>query len=440
MKYREKKYVKLPIHQDFGQMQENSNVDIEHNEYEQMHFEVNSIYEEVNNQIYPGYSESVDELNLYNQEYQNQSTNHMMAADTQNMAATQEYYVQIQEMYEQANQQSFQNGYNQGYQECYGQVYEQAYNQAYQIAYQQAHEQAQPMIGMASEPFLSKVDIAIGQMESIVGQVNNAVIGMEQKIDSAMNNIVATPPVMEVNMLEVPVTNVTEESITDNTQLPAYKDSSLEDTYPEEVVFDGDLRTEIEDEVFQDNDDESDVDNLQTSDVKQKLESIAREEYKNDLKIFVGNGGKSYIRKFAKMNETKQFLNWNFPAFLLGPIWYAYRKMPLMSLALTITMVLILSTENGLVAAGILMLLVGALSDKIYKAHVDRLLDTRFMMEEKEQINHQKLRGGVSVIYALTLIIVAIGFGVYTTEVLIHKSDFLRGIYDNLINLYYQFK
>lgn len=462
MDYKEKKYILLPEQEEFSQiefdmncMQPNQTMIKEQNEYEQMHFEVNSIYEEVNNQTYPGYQGN----GYVNQNNTNEVTHQTLNRDIQQSVVNQQRYDQIEQMYQQGFQQSYQDGYYQGFQECYGQVYEQAYNQAYQIAYQQAQGQVMTSIGQI-EPMIGQVNNVAGQIEPMIGQVNNAVgqiepmIGQVDSVALKMESMVNEFGTM-IQEMEQKINSFTQESQNSNViKAPVSVEEVLtivEEALPVEEVKPSinleqsdeaqidDIMSQVDKIEVDTQDKEADTVELEKEKIKNELRSIAREEYKEDISHYVGKSSKIYAKKFDTMNETKQVLNFNLPALVLGPIWYAYRKMPLMAFALAITMVLTLSTENGLVGAGVLIVLVGVLSDKIYKTHIDRLLDMKFMKSEKEQLNHQKLRGGVSIVYALTFVIASIGISIYITEVLIYKSDFVRGIFDNLLNLYYQF-
>lgn len=427
MEHKEKKYVVLPGQEegeqmefDMDQMKEGNVQTTVRDEYEQMQFQVNSFYEEVSRERYSSAKGGASKPNM--------QENHSVI--------NQKRYDQAQQFYKQAFDQSYQDGYYQGYQECYGKVYEQAYQQAYKQAFDQANAQKKS---------------AISELDAKIESIRLATTINKDRIDSRVQE-----PDVKVEPGEQ-VTLQSEVQTQDEIILPKLKNNEIKvepsdiksspiEVAQESVVEEKEIVHEEKEIVQESKQDATEIKEVmgikpveELHPERVSLQELAREEYREDVRLYAGKWNKSYVRKFSKMNETKQVLNWNFPAFLFGPLWYAFRKMPLMSISLLIGMVLILSAENGLVLSGILVILTGALSDKIYKSHMDRLLDAKSLMGDESQATHRKLRGGVSILYPLTLIVLALGAGIYIKEVLIFKSDFLKGIYDNLVNLYHTY-
>ncbi len=424
MEHKEKKYVVLPGQEEGGQIEfdmekmKDGNVQsTAKNEYEQMQFQVNSFYEEVSRERYSG----------------NKSQGNMPNMHENHSVINQKRYDQAQQFYKQAFEQSYQDGYYQGYQECYGKVYEQAYQQAYKQAFDQAYTQKTSTVHNILSNDVNPSDKP--QVEEKVQELQQCDVVADEKMEIPVRVPVESPEQnLEENPAESPVNE--ELSTEDNIVIPKLKNNEIKDERNK-------VETKIVAESTQDDNEIKEVMGIKQVEElhpeRVDLHELAREEYRQDVRLYAGKWNKSYVRKFSKMNETKQFLNWNFPAFLFGPFWFAYRKMPLVSIGLLITHVLILSADNGLLLMGGAMILTGALSDKIYKAHMDRLLDAKALMGDESQATHLKLRGGVSVLYPLTLIVLTLGLGIYITEVLIYKSDFLKGIYDNLVNLYHTY-
>ncbi|TGM61913.1 DUF2628 domain-containing protein [Leptospira adleri] len=67
----------------------------------------------------------------------------------------------------------------------------------------------------------------------------------------------------------------------------------------------------------------------------ERLESLL-DEYEKDLnREFIGNKADFYFGKWEKMRKNSSAMNlysWNWGAVLFGPVWYAYRKMYLISI------------------------------------------------------------------------------------------------------------
>ena len=53
-----------------------------------------------------------------------------------------------------------------------------------------------------------------------------------------------------------------------------------------------------------------------------------------DVKLLIGKNQEYYVPKFSMMKQLNKKMTWNWPAFLIGPVWFMYRKMYHYGLAL----------------------------------------------------------------------------------------------------------
>ncbi|RHX82987.1 DUF2628 domain-containing protein [Leptospira stimsonii] len=68
---------------------------------------------------------------------------------------------------------------------------------------------------------------------------------------------------------------------------------------------------------------------------KERLESLLNGFEKDQNREFIGNQAEYYFKKWGKMKKSSSSMkiySWNWAAILLGPIWYSYRKMYLISI------------------------------------------------------------------------------------------------------------
>lgn len=162
------------------------------------------------------------------------------------------------------------------------------------------------------------------------------------------------------------------------------------------------------------------------------MELQAESEYKVALHANAGKNGKRYMFNLSHMNKTKQLLNWNFGAFLFGPLWYAYRKMPVKAFILVVAILYGLSTPYALLVCGGAPLLMGAFSDRIYKMRLDRIIRKQFSMPQDAKKKHMERCGGSSVTYVVMFMLFTTVIAVATVKYLLPEMEIIQTTWDGL--------
>ena len=60
---------------------------------------------------------------------------------------------------------------------------------------------------------------------------------------------------------------------------------------------------------------------------QQNQEFYQKDIIDEDVKLLIGKNQEYYVPKFSKMKQLNKKMTWNWPAFLVGPMWFMYRKM-----------------------------------------------------------------------------------------------------------------
>lgn len=163
------------------------------------------------------------------------------------------------------------------------------------------------------------------------------------------------------------------------------------------------------------------------------MELQADSEYKVAIHANAGKNGKRYMYNFSHMDKTKQLLNWNFGAFCFGPLWYAYRKMPIRAFFLLMVILYGMSTSYALPFVFIMPILVGAFSDKFYKNRLDYMIDKQFMMSQEKRDQHINTYGGASGIYVLMFVLITTVIAIGTYVYILPEVEVLKTTYSGVI-------
>lgn len=128
-----------------------------------------------------------------------------------------------------------------------------------------------------------------------------------------------------------------------------------------------------------------------------------------DEELLIGPGAFGYGEKFKKMREKNRLLGWNWGAFLLGPIWFAYRKMYPMSIV-TILMAgffgLIFRSQLAMIISLILDVSMALFGDRIYLEHISRLLGKVKKLSKDQKPAFIRRHGGVAIVPVMILFLV----------------------------------
>lgn len=168
---------------------------------------------------------------------------------------------------------------------------------------------------------------------------------------------------------------------------------------------------------------------------KALIQLQAESEYKVAVHANTMKNAQRYTNNFAHMDKTRQLLNWNWGAFFMGPLWYAYRKMPIRAFILLVSLLYGISTPYALLVVILSPLFLGCFSDRVYKGHIDRLIDKQFMMEKNAKERHINSRGGASVIYPVMFILITMAMAIGTYEYIVPQVEIVSVIFDDLIHL-----
>jgi hypothetical protein len=128
-----------------------------------------------------------------------------------------------------------------------------------------------------------------------------------------------------------------------------------------------------------------------------------------DEELLIGPGAFGYEEKFKKMREKNSLINWNWGAFLLGPIWFGYRKMYAMALV-TMAMAgffgILFQYQLAMIVSVILDVAMGLFGDRIYLEHIARLERKIGKVSQDKKPAFIRRHGGVAVGFVMILFLI----------------------------------
>ena len=123
-----------------------------------------------------------------------------------------------------------------------------------------------------------------------------------------------------------------------------------------------------------------------------------KSEEKSRIRDFVVSNADYYIRKFDTQDVTDKSATWNWPAFLVSPMWCFYRKQYILGAAIMATS-FILNYFGGigdLIQFGI-SIYIGFMGNYFYRGYIEKHLEVSADMPYDERITYYKKMGGTSV-------------------------------------------
>lgn len=127
-----------------------------------------------------------------------------------------------------------------------------------------------------------------------------------------------------------------------------------------------------------------------------------------DVAMLIGRKDDYYITKFLKLKSTDQKITWNWPAFLITPYWFFYRKMYAYggaTLGIVFLLTLILGTGANIVTL-LGYIAVGLLGNYIYMLHLEKLSGQMKTMDQFAKQQFAEKKGGVNIGLAIGIAVV----------------------------------
>lgn len=136
----------------------------------------------------------------------------------------------------------------------------------------------------------------------------------------------------------------------------------------------------------------------------------------NDMAKLIGSNTEYYLRKFQEMKQLNKKNTWNWPAFLIAPYWFIYRKMYIYGFC-TLGAVLILSLipfGSLLALAGYIF--IGIYANFLYMYDIDKRMRQSKSMNEPLKTQYLYKNSGVDSTIA---ILSAVGYAIFATIIML---------------------
>ncbi len=144
--------------------------------------------------------------------------------------------------------------------------------------------------------------------------------------------------------------------------------------------------------------------NWSESDIFRRLQEEQQKVYKapTDEQLLIGDGAFEYTLKFARLRDRGTMLSWNWWAFLVGPIWFIYRKMYFLGYMMLILGIfgafMFRSSVYYYLITFLVDTLMGMFGDSLYMARIERL-EKHIPKDDSEKKNaYIRRHGGTSMV------------------------------------------
>ena len=117
----------------------------------------------------------------------------------------------------------------------------------------------------------------------------------------------------------------------------------------------------------------------------------------SEMEEYIGTNKEYYMKSFRKIRETGKAYSWNWPAFLLTPFWFMYRKMYIPGAAILVINILlslfhsVIASLLGLCISG----LAGCLANFFYLFDLGKRIEIGRTLPEDQRYLYRMKRGDV---------------------------------------------
>ena len=132
----------------------------------------------------------------------------------------------------------------------------------------------------------------------------------------------------------------------------------------------------------------------------------SRDRYKTEEKRriceFVSSSSDYYIRKFETQDITEKNATWNWPAFLVSPMWCFYRKQYILGASIMASSFILnyLGGIGDLIQFGI-AIYIGFMGNYFYRGYIEKHLEVSSEMPYDARIKYYEKKGGTSYLAVL---------------------------------------
>ena len=146
--------------------------------------------------------------------------------------------------------------------------------------------------------------------------------------------------------------------------------------------------------------------NISSDDVFKKMDQESGSPEVTEEEKLIGDGAWMYALRFKKMREKNSIFSWNWWAFLLGPIWFAYHKMYVWTIALLGVDALFTFIDPKAIGSVLIDIVIAIFANRLLMDHVESLKNKADTMSGDKKERYIEKRGGTSM--AATVVIIGI--------------------------------
>jgi len=146
--------------------------------------------------------------------------------------------------------------------------------------------------------------------------------------------------------------------------------------------------------------------NMSQDEIYKKMDEESGNTELTEEEKLIGDNGWMYILRFKQMKERNSIFTWNWWAFLLGPIWFAYHKMYAWTVALLGIDAVFTVIDTKSIGTILIDIIIAIFANRFLMDHIDALKRKVDMLSNEKREQYITRHGGTSI--AATVLIVGI--------------------------------
>ena len=144
--------------------------------------------------------------------------------------------------------------------------------------------------------------------------------------------------------------------------------------------------------------------NMSPDEIFKKMDEESGNKELAEEEKLIGENGWMYVLRFKQMKEKNSIFSWNWWAFLLGPIWFAYHKMYAWTLALLGIDAVFTVIDPKSIGSFLLDIVIAIFANRFLMDHIDTLKRKVDAMSEDKRERYITRHGGTSMVATVLII------------------------------------
>ena len=144
--------------------------------------------------------------------------------------------------------------------------------------------------------------------------------------------------------------------------------------------------------------------NMSQDEIYKKMDEESGNTELTEEEKLIGDNGWMYILRFKQMKERNSIFTWNWWAFLLGPIWFAYHKMYAWTVALLGIDAVFTVIDTKSIGTILIDIIIAIFANRFLMDHIDALKRKVDMLSNEKREQYITRHGGTSIVATVLIV------------------------------------